>query len=181
MPRHGLMPLTVLCPQIAALHGHIPKTSHITHGALGMKQVTPCCACVGTWDRSLACSHFQLCVCPAVQALLASDAGVVESVSICRAGEFSCPLRCGVLFMANCNHLQWAMEEDSCIMQACQVCQGLHSIHSYTGTVASCGYVLLNVPDVHLYTILWTLSCMFQHSMHFLLALQLIVVQHAWG
>ncbi|KAL3140391.1 hypothetical protein ABBQ38_004651 [Trebouxia sp. C0009 RCD-2024] len=46
--------------------------------------------------------------------------GVVERVTICAAGDFSCPLKCGVLFMADCHHLQWGQEADSRILQAFQ-------------------------------------------------------------
>ncbi len=33
---------------------------------------------------------------------------MVERVVVSRAGEFSCPVQCGVLLMADCNISQWA-------------------------------------------------------------------------
>ena len=51
-------------------------------------------------------------------------AGVVERVVMSRAGEFSCPVQCGVLLMADCNISQWAKrpnQENPEILQAFQV------------------------------------------------------------
>ena len=136
------MPHTVLCPHISAYHGHTPKTPHDSHGPRNMEHETPSHAFSCTVEEkpclpTLYLSLFtRSCVCPALQALPACDAGVVESVSICRAGEFSCPLRCGVLFMADCNHLQWAREEGSSIIQAFQVrqCAQNHTVSCYSNT-----------------------------------------------
>ena len=55
---------------------------------------------------------------------LGECAGVVERVVVSRAGEFSCPVQCGVLFMADCNISQWAKrpnQENVEILQAFQV------------------------------------------------------------
>ncbi len=51
-------------------------------------------------------------------------AGVVERVVVSRAGEFSCPVQCGVLFMADCNISQWAKrpnQQNPEILKAFQV------------------------------------------------------------
>lgn len=51
-------------------------------------------------------------------------AGVVERVVVSRAGEYSCPVQCGVLFLSDCNIAQWAKrpsQEDPDILRAFQV------------------------------------------------------------
>lgn len=51
-------------------------------------------------------------------------AGVVERVVVSRAGDFSCPVQCGVLFLSDCNIAQWARrpsQEDPDILRAFQV------------------------------------------------------------
>ena len=52
-----------------------------------------------------------------------SCAGVIERVVISNAGDFSCPLQCGVLFTADCDIRQWASRpsDDLKILQAFEV------------------------------------------------------------
>ena len=64
-------------------------------------------------------------------AVLLSDPGVVERVVIPRAGEFSCPVQCGVLFMSDCNISQWATrpnQRNPEILRAFQVSTSRHIV-----------------------------------------------------
>ena len=58
----------------------------------------------------LACTSVLICICFGMIGVHVSDAGVIEQVTICKAGEFSCPVQCGVLFTADCNISQWAQQ-----------------------------------------------------------------------
>ena len=49
------------------------------------------------------------------------DAGIVERVVISTSGEFSCPVQCGMLFMANCKIPQWAAAQNPQMFKALQV------------------------------------------------------------
>ncbi|KAL0025061.1 hypothetical protein WJX79_003336 [Trebouxia sp. C0005] len=62
--------------------------------------------------------------------------GVVERVVVSRAGEYSCPVQCGVLLMADCDISQWAKrpnKENPEILQAFQATVAQHVCKGFDG------------------------------------------------
>ena len=57
--------------------------------------------------------------------------GVIERVVISRTGDFSCPVQCGMLFLANCNIPQWTdrPSHNQHILKGLQVLPDLLSLH----------------------------------------------------
>lgn len=72
------------------------------------------------------------------------NAGVVEKVTISRAGEFSCPAQSGVIFMSSCDAGALASQPNTACMRSFQVLpQRFTSVHPICCSAKAVAFQLL--------------------------------------